>query len=225
MLTHTRTLPPYAHPALTPYSVAGAKAWGEFMKEVKIETSRAEAFVKDAVPWGTGFDPLGVKSSAGVNQVAQLRIQLRKLNEVKPPKPTPKPTPTTEPTPKPPRGEKRLRSPDDDEDLDALDESPDSAKDSDLDVYGRQRDRLFALATELAQVKAAHELQARVRHEPPTPHVPSTWPNNPYSSPTTSSTRLSFSTRLFLCPRRGLNPKLHRLGPLSRLSRQRKRSR
>ena len=162
---------------------------------------------------------LGVKSSAGVKQVAQLRIQLRTLHEVKS-------TPTTEQTPKPPRREKRPRSPDDDEDLDALDESPDSAKDSDLAVYGRQRDRVLTdLATELAQVKAVASKLLKVRHEAPTPHVPSTWPNNPYSSPTTSSTRLSFSTRLFLCPRRGLNPKLHRLGPLSRLSRQRKRSR
>ena len=209
MLTHTRTLPPYAHPVLTPYSGVGAKAWGEFMNEVEIGISRAEAFLKESDPWGTGFDYLGVKSSAGVKQVAQLRIQLRTLHEVKS-------TPTTEPTPKPPRGGKRGRSPDDDEDLDALDESPDSAK----------RDRVMTeLATELAQVKAVANELAKVRHEAPTPHVPSTWPNNPYSSPTTSSTRLSFSTRLFLCPRRGLNPKLHRLGPLSRLSRQRKRSR
>lgn len=219
MLTHTRTLPPYAHPVLTPYSGASAKAWGEFMNEVEIGISRAEAFLKESDPWGTGFDYLGVKSSAGVKQVAQLRIQLRTLHEVKS-------TPTTEQTPKPPRREKRPRSPDDDEDLDALDESPDSAKDSDLAVYGRQRDRVLTdLATELAQVKAVASKLLKVRHEAPTPHVPSTWPNNPYSSPTTSSTRLSFSTRLFLCPRRGLNPKLHRLGPLSRLSRQRKRSR
>ena len=93
MLTHTRTLPPYAHPVLTPYSGASAKAWGEFMKEVKIGTSRAETFLEDADPWVTGFDHLGVKSVAGVTQVAQLRIQLRGLNEVKSPKPTPKPTP------------------------------------------------------------------------------------------------------------------------------------
>ncbi len=203
MLTHTRTLPPYAHPVLTPYSGASAKAWGEFMNKAEIGISRAEAFLKESDPWGTGFDHLGEKSLAGVKQVAQLRIHLRTLHEVKP-------------TPKPPRREKRPRSPDDDEDLDALDESPDSAK----------RDRVMTeLATELAQVKAVANVLAKVRHEAPTPHVPSTWPNNPYSSPTTSSTRLSFSTRLFLCPRRGLNPKLHRLGPLSRLSRQRKRSR
>ena len=211
MLTHTRTLPPYAHPVLTPYSGASAKAWGEFMNEVEIGISRAEAFLKESDPWGTGFDYLGVKSSAGVKQVAQLRIQLRTLHEVKS-------TPTTEQTPKPPRREKRPRSPDDDEDLDALDESPDSAK----------RDRVMTeLATGLAQVKAVANELAKVRHEAPTPHVPSTWPNNPYSSPTTSSTRLSFSTRLFLWPRRGLKPKLHRLGPLSRLSRlshQRRRS-
>ena len=227
MLTHTRTLPPYAHPALTPYSGASAKAWVEFMKQVKNGTSRAEAFLKDADPWGTGFDKLGVKSIAGEKQVAQLRIKLATLATVKSPKRT-QPTPTTEPTPKPRRGEKRDRSPDDDDDddLDALDESPDSAKDSDLAVYGRQRDRVMTdLATELAQVKAVANELLKVRHEAPTPHVPSTWPNNPYSSPTTSSTRLSFSTRLFLCPRRGLNPKLHRLGPLSRLSRQRRRSR
>ena len=97
------------------------------MKAVKIGTSRAEAFLEDADPWGTGFDHLGVKSVAGVNQVVQLRIQLRELNEVKTPKPTPKPTPTTEPTPKPPRGGKRGRSPDDDDDLEALDESPDTS--------------------------------------------------------------------------------------------------
>ena len=107
------------------------------MKEVKIGTSRAETFLEDADPWGTGFDHLGVKSVAGVTQVAQLRIQLRELNEVKSPKPTPKPTPTTkptpkptpttEPTPKPPRGGKRGRSPDDDDDLEALDESPDTS--------------------------------------------------------------------------------------------------
>ena len=213
MLTHTRTLPPYAHPVLTPYSGASAKAWGEFMNKAEIGISRAEAFLKESDPWGTGFDHLGEKSSAGVKQVAQLRIQLRKLHEVKS-------------TPKPPRREKRPRSPDDDEDLDALDEFPDSAEDSDLAVYGRQQDQvLTAMATELAQVKAVANQLLKVRHEAPTPHVPSTWPNNPYSSPTTSSTRLSFSTRLFLCPRRGLNPKLHRLGPLSRLSRQRKRSR
>jgi hypothetical protein len=213
MLTHTRTLPPYAHPVLTPYSGASAKAWGEFMNKAEIGISRAEAFLKESDPWGTGFDHLGEKSSAGVKQVAQLRIHLRTLHEV-----------TS--TPKPPRREKRPRSPDADEDLDALDEFPDSAEDSDLAVYGRQQDQvLTAMATELAQVKAVANQLSKVRHEAPTPHVPSTWPNNPYSSPTTSSTRLSFSTRLFLCPRRGLNPKLHRLGPLSRLSRQRKRSR
>ena len=124
MLTHTRTLPPYAHPVLTPYSGASAKAWVEFMQQVKIGTSRAEAFLEDADPWGTGFDHLGVKSVAGVNQVAQLRIQLANLATVKSPKPT-QPTPTTEPTPKPRRGEKRDRSPDDD--LEALDESPDTS--------------------------------------------------------------------------------------------------
>ena len=61
---------------------------------------------------------------AGVNQVAQLRIKLATLATVKSPKPT-QPTPTTEPTPKPRRGEKRDRSPDDD--LEALDESPDTS--------------------------------------------------------------------------------------------------
>ena len=98
------------------------------MNEVEIGISRAEAFLKESDPWGTGFDHLGVKSSAGVKQVAQLRIQLRTLHEVKS-------TPTTEQTPKPPRREKRPRSPDDDEDLEALDESPDSAK-ARLAVYG-----------------------------------------------------------------------------------------
>jgi hypothetical protein len=144
MLTHTRTLPPYAHPALTPYSGAGAKAWGEYMQQRKIETLRAQAFLKESDPWGTGFDHVGVKSSAGVKQVAQLRNQLADLATVKSPKPTQPPpfterTPTTEPTPKPRRGEKRDRFLDDDDDLDALDESPDSA----------ERDPVSA-ATELA---------------------------------------------------------------------------
>ena len=149
VLTYTRTLPPYAHPALTPYSGAGAKVWGEYTSEGKSETTRAEAFFKEATPWGTGVDYLGHKSCAGEKQVAQLRTQIADVKKVKEPK--------GKQISEPPRGAKRDRSPDDDEDLEALDESPDSAK--------RDRDSVATelatqLATQLAQVKAdvANEL-------------------------------------------------------------------
>ena len=182
-------------------------------EEFEVLNSRAETFFIESIPWGTGLDHLGQSSAAGMTHVNTLRKQIATIKEA---------IEGSKPTPKPPRGEKRDRSPDDDEDLEALDESPDSAK---RDRVSAATELVTELATELAKVKAVANELAKVRHEAPTPHVPSTWPNNPYSSPTTSSTRLSFSTRLFLCPRRGLNPKLHRLGPLSRLSRQRKRSR
>jgi hypothetical protein len=159
VLTYTHTLPPYAHPALTPYSGAGAKVWGEYTSEGKSETTRAEAFFKEATPWGTGVDYLGHKSCAGekqvaqlrtqIEQVAQLRTQIADVKKVKEPK--------GKHTPKASRGGKRDRSSDDDEDLEALDESPDSAK--------RDRDSVATelatqLATQLAQVKAdvANEL-------------------------------------------------------------------
>jgi hypothetical protein len=141
VLTYTRTLPPYAHPALTPYSGAGAKV----LTLLKSETSKAEDFIKEATPWGTGVDYLGQKSCAGEKQVAQLRTQIADVKKVKGPK--------GKHTPKPSRGGKRDRSSDDDEDLEALDESPDSAK----------RDRVSVateVATQVAQVKAdvANEL-------------------------------------------------------------------
>ena len=122
VLTHTRTLPPYAHPALTPYSGVVAKLAIKINRDFK----KVEAFFKESHPWGTGKDSLGGKSTAGVSQVAQLRTQIEQVKEAME-VPLPK-VPTPKPTPKPPRVAKRDR-PDDEDDMDALDgdESPDSS--------------------------------------------------------------------------------------------------
>ena len=112
--THTHT---YAHPALTPYSGVGTKLAIKINRDFK----KVEAFFKESHPWGTGKDSLGGKSTAGVSQVAQLRTQIEQVKEAME-VPLPK-VPTPKPTPKPPRVAKRDR-PDDEDDMDAIDESP-----------------------------------------------------------------------------------------------------
>ena len=183
------------------------------MKAVKIGTSRAEAFLEDADPWGTGFDHLGVKSVAGVNKVGQLRIQLRELNEVKTPKttpkptpttkptpkptpttePTPKPTPTTEPTPKPPRGEKRDRSPDDDEDLEALDESPDTSS-----TPVEDKRVLLHLSRQLRE-QASRLLAPSGTSEPSKPSAETLTMRNDAEAPVTMADRLMQSQVMLPC--------------------------
>ena len=136
--------------------------WGEYTSDGKSETSRAEAFFKESNPWGTGVDYLGQKSCAGVSQVAQLRTQIAHVKKVKEPK--------GKPTPKPSCGGKRDCSSDDDEDLEAVDESPDSAKptpkpprrgakrehdDEDMEALDESPDsKTPALVTELHLLKA-----------------------------------------------------------------------
>ena len=115
-------------------------------EEFEVLNSRAETFFIESIPWGTGLDHLGQTSAAGMTHVNTLRKQIATIKEA---------IEGSKPTPKPPRGEKRDRSPDDDEDLEALDESPDSAK----------RDRVSAateLATELAKVRAVANEMAKV---------------------------------------------------------------
>jgi hypothetical protein len=134
--------------------------WGKYTSDGKSATSKAEAFFKEATPWGTGVDHLGQSSRAGEKQVAQLRTQIADLKKVKEPK--------GKRTPK--RGEKRDRSSDDDEDLEAVDESSDSGKptpkpprrgakreddDEDMEALDESPDsKTPALVTELHLLKA-----------------------------------------------------------------------
>ena len=115
-------------------------------EEFEVLNSRAETFFIESIPWGTGLDHLGQTSVAGTTHVKNLQKQIATIKEA---------IEGSKPTSKPPRGEKRPRSPDDDEDLEALDESSDSAK----------RDRVSAateLATELAKVRAVANEMAKV---------------------------------------------------------------
>ena len=56
--------------------------WGKYTSDGKSATSKAEAFFKEATPWGTGVDHLGQKSCAGEKQVAQLRTQIEQVAQL-----------------------------------------------------------------------------------------------------------------------------------------------
>jgi hypothetical protein len=95
----------------------GAKLASKFNTELK----KLATFFKESQPWGTGKDYQGGKTTAGVSQLTQLRTQMEQLKEAME-VPLPK-VPTQKPTAKPPRVAKRDR-PDDEDDMDAIDESP-----------------------------------------------------------------------------------------------------
>ena len=119
-------------------------------EEFEVLNSRAETFFIESIPWGTGLDHLGQTSVAGTTHVKNLQKQIATIKEA---------IEGSKPTPKPPRGEKRNRSPDDDEDLEALDESPDSAK---RDRVSAATELATQLATQRAQVKAVANEMAKV---------------------------------------------------------------